>query len=221
MSDNVESCLHWTKGIISLILFILKLVCLFIIMLKSKTKEPSIEERYTVLNNITDWNFFDWNSTEFKCTEEQLENFLDNGIYVTFNFKMKKIKRYSRGLLGLAFIDAFFSLCFFLTCLLDFSLFQDKKEQYYNMITLLAFIIIIFILNLIFFILLSVYYYKGNYGDFLDFRECEFIDVDNFDNIYGYISKVFKNCKIIFASYLIALVFDLLTIIGGICLLPR
>ncbi len=127
MSDNVDSCLLWTKGIISLILFILKLVCLFIIMLKSKTKEPSIEERYTVLNNITDWNFFDWNSTEFKCTEEQLENFLDNGIYVTFNFKMKKIKRYSRGLLGLAFIDAFFSLCLFCACLLDFSIFRKKR----------------------------------------------------------------------------------------------
>ena len=89
MCYDVESCLLWTKGIISLILFILKLVCLFIVMLKSKTKEPSIEERYSVLNNNTDWNFFDWNSTEFKCTEEQLENFLDNGIHVTFNFKMK------------------------------------------------------------------------------------------------------------------------------------
>ena len=89
------------------------------------------------------------------------------------------------------------------------------------MLASLAFFIIIFILNLIFFILLSVYYYKGNYGNFLDFRECEFIDVDNFDNIYGYISKVFKNCKIIFPSYLITLVFDLLTIIGGFCLMLK
>ena len=96
------------------------------------------------------------------------------------------------------------------------------KEEVKNlMLASLVFFIIIFILNLIFFILLSVYYYKGNYGNFLDFRECEFIDVDNFDNIYGYISEVFENCEIIFASYLIALVFDLLTIIGHLYLIIR
>ena len=98
-----------------------------------------------------------------------------------------------------------------------FEPFGEKEETDTLRITSLLIVIIIFILNLIFFILLSVYYYKGKYGNFLDFRECEFIDVDNFDNIYGYISKVFKNCKIIFASYLIALVFDLLTIIVVLC----
>ena len=113
----------------------------------------------------------------------------------------------------------FFSLCLFCAFLRESAFGKEEVKNF--MLDSLAFFIIIFILNLIFFILLSVYYYKGNYGNFLDFRECEFIDVDNFDNIYGYISKVFKNCKIIFASYLIALVFDLLTIIVGIFLLLR
>ena len=163
-----------------------------------KKKEPPIETRYSVLNNSFDWNLSDWNFTESKCTEEQLGNFLENGVYATFNFKMKEINRYSKGLLSLAFIGAFFSL----------SLFGVMRADLFSL-----FNVIIFILDLIFFILLSVYYYKGKYGDFLDFRECDFIDIDSFNDNYEYISKVFQHCKIIFPSYIIALVSDILTII--------
>jgi len=209
-----EDCLLVTKFIISLGLFILKLVCLFIIMLNSKKKEPSMETRYSVLNNsydwnLTDWNLSDWNYTESKCTEEQLGNFLENGVYVTFNFKMKKINRYSKGLLSLAFIGAFFSLCLFAS--MQFA-YIDREEKV-GLYLCSLYNVIIFILDLIFFILLSVYYYKGKYGDFLDFRECDFIDIDSFNDNYGYISKVFKHCKIIFPSYIISLVSDILTVI--------
>lgn len=179
-----------------------------------KKKEPPIETRYSVLNNsfdwnLTDWNLSDWNFTESKCTEEQLGNFLENGVYATFNFKMKEINRYSKGLLSLAFIGAFFSLSLFGVMRADYA-FKEVKEMFY---LFSLFNVIIFILDLIFFILLSVYYYKGKYGDFLDFRECDFIDIDSFNDNYEYISKVFQHCKIIFPSYIIALVSDILTII--------
>ena len=213
MSNDLDNCLVVTIFIISLGLLILKLVCLFIIMLNSKKKEPPIETRYSVLNNsfdwnLTDWNLSDWNFTESKCTEEQLGNFLENGVYATFNFKMKKINRYSKGLLSLAFIGAFFSLCLFAS--MQFA-YIDREEKV-GLYLCSLYNVIIFILDLIFFILLSVYYYKGKYGDFLDFRECDFIDIDSFNDNYEYISKVFQHCKIIFPSYIIALVSDILKI---------
>ena len=208
--DGCACCLMVTKIIIALTFFIIKLVCLFKIMNNSKKEEPLIEIRYTALNNDTDYNFVDWNFTEAECTEEQLENFIENGVYDTFEFKMKKINKYSKGLLSLTFIDYFFSFMF--ESLLLASMFDREIKT--EVVVGLSFLwnIIIFILNIIFFILFSVYYYKGKYEQFSDFGDCDFINKENFDDIYGYISKVFHNSKIFFASNLISLILDALLI---------
>ena len=208
--DDCSCCLMVTKIIIALTFFIIKLVCLFKIMNNSKKEEPLIEVRYTALNNITDDNFVDWNFTEAECTEEQLKNFIENGVYDTFEFKMKKINKYSKGLLSLTFIDLFFSSMLGGSYLGSDYDSKETKEIIFGFLFLWD--IIIFILNLIFFILFSVYYYKGKYRQFLDFGNCDFINEENFDDIYGYIYKVFDNSKIFYTSNLVSLILDALSI---------
>lgn len=137
-------------------------------MNNSNKNEPSLEARYSILNN-TNIIFTNLYYTELGC-QDNLKNFVENGVYETFSFKMKKINKYSKGLLSLTFIDLFFSICFGILNILTFSNLQDKIKNIWMLFLLMN--IIIYILNLIFFILLSVYYYKGKYGKFLDFGKC-------------------------------------------------
>ena len=84
------------------------------------------------------------------------------------------------------------------------SMFDKSINKEYLFLTHFILSLIILILKLSFFILLSVYYYKGKYKKFLDFRKCEFIDTNKFNDIYKYIFTVYNNCKVIFFSYIIS-----------------
>ena len=206
---KVIECLFIVHSLLSLLFFIVKLSSLFSIMINSNKNEPSLEARNSILNN-TNINFTNLFYTILGC-QDNLENFVENGVYETFNFKMKKINKYSKGLLSVTFIDLFFSICLFVLTILIYGKLRGKIENIWMLFIFMNFII--YILNLIFFILLSVYYYKGKYEKFLDFGKCDLIDKDNFDKNYGYIIIVFDDCKNIFIIGLLSLIHNIIKFI--------
>ena len=87
--------------VLSIVFVTLNLVWLFKVMNNSNKEEPSQEKRISLLNANIDGYL---NHQNEECLK-MVNQFIDEGIYETFNFKIKHINKYSKGLLSLFFIQ--------------------------------------------------------------------------------------------------------------------
>ena len=186
---------------ISLTLIILNFVWLFPVMNNSKKEEPLVENVNILVPNYINLDLDSLRSSKGDC-EKNLYDIYEDGVYETFNFKMKEIHKYSTGLVSILFIqiglDIIYIVGLFISFLID-------SENCGGIIVILYLILpkIALLLNLIFFILFSVYFYKGKIDDFKFFSECSFFDERNFNKTYDYIFIVYNNCKKAFIVNLI------------------
>ena len=216
MEDKIIFLIIGILFAVLLILMILNFVWLFPVMKNSKEEEPLVEIINTL---IPDDNLR--NNLEFsgEICEKNIKNSLENGIYDTFNFKMKEIHKYSTGLVAILFIQIGFIVLLFLFsfCVLSSTSSARGAGSFFRcvLITHIIITIIVSLLNLIFFILLSVYFYKGKINEFKDFGECLFFDEANFNKTYKYIFLVYKSCKKVFIVNIIYLVFNCSLLFSG------
>ena len=186
---------------ISLTLIILNFVWLFPVMNNSKKEEPLVENTNILLPN---YNNIDLDSIRYSkgdC-DKNLYDIYEDGVYETFNFKMKEIHKYSTGLVSILFIQIGLDLLYIVGLIISALI---NSETCGGIIVILYLILpkIALLLNLIFFILFSVYFYKGKIDDFKYFRECSFFDERNFNKAYDYIFLVYKNSLKVFIVNLI------------------
>ena len=175
-------------------------------MNNSKKDESLVEIGSLLAVNVA--NLDSLRASKDNC-ENNLYNSMEEGVYKTFNFKMKEIHKYSTGLVSILFIQIGLFIIIFIWGFLLLMMTSSAKGWGSIFGTLYIFYLILSqiaaILNLVFFILLSVYYYKGKIDEFKDFRECNFFDEANFNKTYEYIFLVYKNCKRVFIVDLILL----------------
>ena len=110
-------CVLVIRIIIALAFVALNLVWLFPVMNNSKKDEPPIEKLSCFLPNKNNLRYLD--SSEIDC-DSKGEEFSEKGAYETFNFKMKQIHKYSKGLIAIFFIQAGLVVLFvliFIICL--------------------------------------------------------------------------------------------------------
>ena len=199
----LSNCITFINLAISLTLIILNFVWLFPIMNNSKKEEPLVENGIILAPNYDNLDLDSLRFSKGDC-DQNLYGIYEDGVYETFNFKMKEIHKYSTGLVSILFIqigfDIIYIIGFIIAVLID-------SENCGAIILILYLILpkIVLLLNLIFFILFSVNFYEGKIDDFKYFRECSFFDETNFNKTYDYIFLVYKNCKKVFIVNLIYL----------------
>ena len=196
-------CVFWAKYIlllISLFLIFLDLIWLFPVMNNSKEEEPHVEIGSSLIPYFEHKGSL---TTSLGECEKNLYNSLKNGVYETFNFKMKQIFKYSVGLIATLFIELGLVILFCIGLIISFL--KDSSNCMVFIIIVYLLSIIVLLLNLIFFILFSVNFNKEKIDDFEDFSECIFFDKSIFNKIYDYIFLVYINCKKVFIVNLIYL----------------
>ena len=114
--------------------------------------------------------------SEGNC-EKYLYNSLKNGVYKTFNFKMKEIHKYSTGIFVIFILQLSFGF------IIIFSACGNGFDECQLVSAIISFIITL-LLNFIFFILFSVNFYKKKFDEFKDFSKCFFFEEANFNNIF-------------------------------------
>ena len=188
---------------ISLALIILNFVWLIPVMNNSKKEEPLVENGIILAPNYDNLDLDSLRFSKGDC-DKNLYGIYEDGVYETFNFKMKEIHKYSTGLVSILFIqiglDIIYVVGFIIAALIG-------SENCGGIIFIFYLILpkITLLLNLIFFILLSVYFYEGKIDDFKYLRECAFFDETNFNKTYDNIFLVYENCKKVFIVNLIYL----------------
>ena len=210
MSNGVEYVtliLFFVTIVISLIFLILNLVWLFRVMNNSKKGEPPQEKRLSLLIINTN-DYLDYGNNE--CIK-RVEPFIEDGVYSTFNFKMKQINKFSKGLISINFIDMGLVILTIIFTII-FSFIDKEKEKIilrlYKILDCLS-----SVLYLIFFIITSVFYYEGKTKEFENFGKCELFDKENFNKTYEYIFIVYDNYFKVFVVSLISFSFSLCSIL--------
>lgn len=193
---------------IFLILFILNIVFIVPVMENSRKKEPifeigsSLVPKYEHKGSLA--------ISEGDC-EKNLYNSLKNGVFETFDLKMKKINSYSTGILIIFVlkIDTSFILLIFLFTPKD----KIDKDCLFVPWAMLIIFIIAILLNFIFFILLSVSLNSSKIDEFKDFGKCFFFDEANFNKTFDFIFSVYKNGKRAFIVDLIYVILNFASIV--------
>jgi len=207
MADDQSSCFSLCLILINLLtsltLIILNFVWLFPVMNNSKKEEPIVEIDSLLKTDYHSIDLSSYSSSKGDC-EKNLYDMSEDGVYETFDFKMKEIHRYSTGLVSILFIQIGIEILFIIGLIIA-ALIKSSSCGGIMVIIYLILPQIGSLLNLIFFILFSVYYYKGRIDDFKYFSECHFFDERNFNKNYGYIFLLYKNCKKVFIVNLIYL----------------
>jgi hypothetical protein len=198
---NCLSCFFILLNLaLSLTLIILNFVWIFPVMNNSK-EEPLVEIGSILAPDNSNLDLDSLRSSKGDCNKN-LYDIYEDGVYETFNFKMKEIHLYSTGLVSILFIQIGLDILYIAA--LFISILINSKDC--GIIIVLFYLIlpkIALLLNLIFFILFSVYFYKGKIDDFKFFSECSFFDERNFNKTYDYIFIVYNNCKKAFIVNLI------------------
>jgi len=189
-------------------LMILNFVWLFPVMINSKKEEPLVEIGSILSPNYDTLDLDNLKSSKSDC-EKNIYDIDKEGVYETFNFKMKEIHAYSTGLVAILFIQiGLFIILLFIICIFSTGSVRAYAELLGCIfITHIIMTVIISLLNLTFFILLLVYFYKGKIDEFKDFSECSFFDETNFNKTFGYIFSVYKNCQRVFIANILFLFF--------------
>ena len=97
-------CIIFINLVISLTLIILNFVWLFPVMNNSKKEEPLVENENILVPNYINLDLDSLRSSKGDC-EKNLYDIYEDGVYETFNFKMKEIHKYSTGLVSILFIQ--------------------------------------------------------------------------------------------------------------------
>ena len=195
--DKIVCFFFLIRIIFATILITLNLVWLYPIKNYSAKEEPNVEVRYSlVISKNSNFRILDFSQSD--C-EWKLEQFLENGAYETFNFKMNKINKYSKifiviiyihvGLVGVSILVVIFCDVAIIYTIIDGT---------------------IILINLIIFIIFSIFNNKGDYDDFKEFSECYFFNKGKFMEIYDYIIKLHTTFKKDFILNIILLPFSCL-----------
>ena len=180
--DKLVLGLFIVRMVISALFLTLNFIWLYRVKDSAKKEEPNIEKRQSLISerNI---NYRSLAFSEEKC-EEILPNFLEKGAYETFNFKINKIYKYSKILIIILYIQVG------INGLNIIILFLTNVAIIYT-----SFDLLVSLINTIIFIILSVFYNKGEYEDFEDFKNCYFFDKTEFGKNYDNIFIIHKNYK--------------------------
>ena len=184
----------------SFVLIILELIWITPVMKNSK-KEPLFEIGSSLLPKYEHKGSLA--ISEGNC-EKYLYNSLKNGVYETFNFKMKEIHKYSTGIFVIFILQISFGLIIILSAC------GNGFDECQLVVFVIGFIITL-LLNFIFFILFSVFFYKRKIDEFKDFSKCSFFDETNFNYIFGFVFSVYKNGK---KAFIVDLLFVILNFIS-------
>ena len=130
-----------------------------------------------------------------------------------FWYIFKKIKKYTRALLGTIFISIG-SIVF----ILIFAIIKNKSYSLEDSALKCGlFFYVIFLLNVIlsiaFAIVLAHYYFKGKYNDFEEFSRCRYL-TKRFKTDYDFIFKIKSEFKMPFVLILISEFFNFINILN-------
>ena len=135
---------------------------------------------------------------------EHYQPFLDIGALEDLDIKMKKIKKFSLGLMILLFFSLYIKLISMDLDLPDSFICCDRSGKLFKVIRAVTQILNLLssILVFIFFIITSVHYFKSNFDDFDKFRDCEYLN-PSFDKDYDFVDVVKDNYLKYFIVYMI------------------
>jgi hypothetical protein len=150
---------------------------------------------------------------------EHYQPFLDIGALEDLDIKMKKIKKFSLGLMILLFFSLYIKLISMDLDLPDSFICCDRSGKLFKVIRAVTQILNLLssILAFIFFIITSAHYFKSNFDDFDKFRDCEYLN-SLFDKDYDFINIVKKNYLRFFIGYIVVLVLNFTELILEIIL---
>ena len=187
-------------------------------------KKPSIEERDEFIkdafNNII--------NDDSKC-KEHLAYFKEKEIDETYNFQFDNLFAYSKGFYIVSLIQLFLLLvCIIASCGIICRGVTSESTIYFDVELIIAkqiciryvilfssqiFFFITFIINMIYEILLFKSYNNGKFEEFEYFRNCNFFDIEKFNNLYGFVFDIQKNCKFVLISNLVFIGLNSFTLI--------
>lgn len=138
MGDN-ENCFKCfillIKMGISLTLIILNFVWLFPVMINSKKEEPLVEIGSLLMPNYYSLDMDTLRYSKGDCDKNLYDSFED-GIYETFDFKMKEIHKYSTGLVAILFIEIGLEIIFVIA--LTYAILTDSPNCYWNLFSIIS-----------------------------------------------------------------------------------
>ena len=173
----------------------LNFVWIYPIKNNSNKEEPSADIRSSLISNSYS-NSKTLENSDADC-DVNLQNFIENGAYETFNIKMTNIQKYSKIFITLLFIQVGINgLAIIILFLTSLAIIYTTIDE------------IIAIINTIIFIILSVNYYKGKYDDFENFSECYFLNKEEFRDTYQHIFIIQKNFKKFFILNIVFICFN-------------
>ena len=186
---------------LSLALIILNFVWLIPVMNNSKKEEPLVENGIILAPNYDNLDLDSLRFSKGDC-DKNLYGIYEDGVYETFNFKMKKIHKYSLAL----YVISLLQIC------IPFGIAGVEAQAggvCFSVISLIP----ILLLNFIFFILFSASLYKRKIDEFKYFAKCSFFDETKFNTTFGFVFSVYKNGTKAFIVDLILLSIDFITLI--------
>ena len=200
-TQNMKKCANGILVIAYLATFILIIVWLFKLLHNAKN-EPKDRIRY-INQNFT--NYY----TEGEFCYDNYEQFIISGALNTFDIPLKKIKKYTRALLGTMFISIG-SIILAIICFILGKKFGSCGLAF-GMLFYLFFILSV-ILNIAFAIVLAHYYFKGKYNDFEECSRCRFL-TKKFRTDYDFVFKIKNEFKMPFVLILLSEFFNFINII--------
>ena len=202
--QNMKKCANGILVIAYLATFILIIVWLFKLLHNAKN-EPKDRIRY-INQNFT--NYY----TEGEFCYDNYEQFIVSGALNTFDIPLKKIKKYTRALLGTMFISIGSIVLIIIFFILENNVFACRDwGQIFGMLFYLFFILSL-ILSIAFAIVLAHYYFKGQYNDFEEFSRCRFL-TKKFRTDYDFLFKIKNEFKMPFVLILLSEFFNFINII--------
>ena len=202
--QNMKICANGILVIAYLATFILIIIWLFKLLHYAKN-EPKNRIRY-INQNFT--NYY----TEGEFCYDNYEQFIVSGALNTFDIPLKKIKKYTRALLGTMFITIGS-----IVLTIIFIFLHNKVGGYsdwYQIFGMLFYLIFLLgvILSVAFAIVLAHYYFKGKYNDFEEFSRCRFL-TKKFRTDYDFVFKIKNEFKMPFVIILLSEFFNFINII--------
>lgn len=164
--------------IIKIVMFIISLIWLFKVR-KNAKNEPKNRALY-IKDNPLNYCYED----DFCC--DKLLDYQKKGAFITFDLRVKKIKKYSTALIVLFFI--FIGLIIIAVVLaFVFKAYSDIFYIYCNFCIFFSFANVV--LSIVFLSLFVVSHYKSNFHDFERFSECRYLK-KNFQRDYNFVYKI-------------------------------
>ena len=206
----IFSLIRFIMSIGSFVIFILTIVYLFGIINNCKD-EPT--ELINYLNNdpIAFYSSNDFCFKNYYLCDEQ-------GIFKTFDIRIKKIKTFSRATVSTCFI----SICLIILSIIILFLATTDCKYHEGFLGILSIIYLLFsfiniILNAVFFIILIVHYFKSDFTNFNNFSECMYFK-EEFKKDFQFINKIQDNFIKILILWIISFFLNLFDNVIKFCI---